>query len=184
MKKEDDLQEAGKSRNAQQLVHNQAFVDGQNLYMNTKSNGWTIDLKKFRIYLREQYGVEEAYYFLGAVDDANQELYELIQRAGFILIFREHSQSMIGKKKGNVDTDIVFSVMAKVADREDFDKVVLVSGDGDYYKMVNYLVKHDRFCKLLSPNRHSTSTLYRTFTPKYVDFLDNVGVKRKIAYEK
>lgn len=163
---------------------NHAFIDGQNLYMNTKSNNWTVDLKKFRVYLREQYQVEEAYYFLGAVDNTNQEMYELIQKAGFILVFREHSQSMIGKKKGNVDTDIVFTVMAKIADREKFDRVVLVSGDGDYFKMVNYLVKKERFCKLLSPNRHSTSSLYRTFTPKYVDFLDNVGVKRKIEYKK
>lgn len=29
---------------------------------------------------------------------------------------------MIGKKKGNVDTDIVFSVMEKIAEREKFDK--------------------------------------------------------------
>ncbi len=164
--------------------NNQAFIDGQNIYMNTQANNWVVDLKKFRIYLREHYYVQDAYYFLGAVDNNNQVLYELIQRAGFILVFREHSRSMIGKKKGNVDTDIVFTIMAKIADREDFDKVVLVSGDGDYYKMVNYLVKNNRFCKLLSPNRHSTSTLYRTFTPKYVDFLDNPGLKKKIEYKK
>ncbi len=163
---------------------NQAFIDGQNLYMNTKANNWTVDLKKFRIYLREQYHVKTAYYFLGAIDDNNQDLYELIQEAGFILIFREHNQSMIGKKKGNVDTDIVFSIMAKIADKEDFDNIVLVSGDGDYYKMVRYLIKTSRFCKMLSPNRHSTSSLYRPFTPKYVDFLDNPGVKRKIEYKK
>lgn len=167
-----------------ELLCNEAFVDGQNIYMNTMSNKWKVDLKKFRIYLRDKYQVKEAYYFLGAVDNGNQELYELIQKAGFILVFREHNQSMIGKKKGNVDTDIVFTIMAKIADRERFNKVVLVSGDGDYYKMVNYLVKKNRFEKLLSPNRHSTSSLYRVFTPKYVDFLDNPGIKKKIEYRK
>ena len=165
-------------------MNNQAFVDGQNLYMNTNEHGWKVDLKRFRVYLKEQYNVEKAYYFLGAVDEENQDIYELIQEAGFILVFREHSQSMIGKKKGNVDTDIVFSIMAKIADKEKFDQVVLVSGDGDYFKMVRYLVEKERFCKLLSPNRHSTSSLYRVFTPKYVDFLDNSGVKNKIAYKK
>ena len=163
---------------------NQAFIDGQNLYINTNEYGWKVDLKKFRIYLKDQYNVEKAYYFLGAVDEENQDIYELIQEAGFILIFREHSRSMLGKKKGNVDTDIVFSVMSKIADGEKFEQVVLVSGDGDYFKMVRYLVEKERFCKLLSPNRHSTSSLYRVFTPKYVDFLDNKGVKNKIAYKK
>lgn len=165
-------------------MSNQAFIDGQNLYMNTKANSWTVDLKKFRVYLKERYNVETAYYFLGAVDEANQDLYELIQRAGFILVFREHSQSMIGKKKGNVDTDIVFTIMSKIADKEDFDKVVLVSGDGDYFKMVKYLVDHDRLEKVLAPNKHSTSSLYRCYTPKYVAFLDAPGMKKKIAYEK
>lgn len=91
--------------------------------------------------MKDQYNVEKAYYFLGAVDEENQDIYELIQEAGFILMFREHSRSMLGKKKGNVDTDIVFSVMSKIADGEKFEQVVLVSGDGDYFKMVRYLVE-------------------------------------------
>ena len=165
-------------------MSNQAFIDGENLYMNTKANSWTVDLVRFRIYLKERYDIEKAYYILGAVDEDNQDLYEKIQTAGFILVFREHSQSMIGKKKGNVDTDIVFTVMSKIADKEQFDNVVLVSGDGDYYKMVKYLIEKERFAKLLAPNRHSTSSLYRPFTPKYVDFLDNTGVKKKIEYKK
>ena len=165
-------------------MNNQAFIDGQNLYINTLTNGWAVDLKRFRVYLKEHYKVEDAYYFLGAVDDNNQKLYTAIQKAGFILVFREHTQSMIGKKKGNVDTDVVFTIMAKLADQEKFDKVVLVSGDGDYYKMVKYLVEKARFCKLLAPNRHSASSLYKIFTPKYVDFLDNVGLKRKIELKQ
>ncbi|MDO5481203.1 MAG: NYN domain-containing protein [Candidatus Saccharibacteria bacterium] len=91
---------------------------------------------------------------------------------------------MIGKKKGNVDTDIVFTIMSKIVDKEQFDKVVLVSGDGDYYKMVKYLIEKGRFAKVLAPNRHSTSSLYRPFTPRYVDFLNNTGVKNKIEYKK
>ena len=165
-------------------MDNQAFIDGQNLYMNNKANNWALDLKKFRIYLKDQYRVSKAYYFIGAINDNNRDFYESIQGAGFILAFREHNRYMIGKKKGNVDTDIVFAVMAKIADREDFNQVVLVSGDGDYFKMVRYLVNKNRFCKLLSPNRHSTSSLYRVYTPKYVDFLDNDGVKRKISFHE
>jgi len=91
---------------------------------------------------------------------------------------------MIGKKKGNVDTDIVFHIMEKIAEKEKFDKVVLVSGDGDYYKMVRYLVGKDKFKKLLAPNRKSMSSLYRAFTPTYTAFLDEPGVKAKIAYKK
>lgn len=166
-------------------MQNQAFIDGQNLHMNTKAYGWGVDLARFRVYLREKYQVETAYYFLGAVDDDQQKLYENIQKAGFILTFREHSQSMIGKKKGNVDTDIVFHIMEKIAEKEKFDKVVLVFGDGDYYKMVRYLVGKDKFNKLLAPNRKSMSSLYRNnLDNSYYDFLDTDSVKKKIAYKK
>lgn len=165
-------------------VSNNAYIDGQNLYMNTKAYGWSVDLSRFRVYLREKYHVEIAYYFLGAVDEAQQDLYENIQRAGFILMFREHSQSMIGKKKGNVDTDIVFHVMEKIAEREKFDRVVLVSGDGDYFKMVQYLIAKNKFEKLLAPNKKSMSSLYRPITPKYTDFLDRPDLKKKIAFKK
>lgn len=163
------------------MGNNQAFVDGQNLYFNTKSHGWSVNLARFRVYLREKYKVEKAYYFLGAVYDENQKIYESIQEAGFILIFREHNSSMVGKKKGNVDTDIVFTIMEKIAEQEDFDKIVLVSGDGDYFKMVRYLIEKERFAKLLSPNKRSMSSLYRPFTPKYTDHLDRVEIQRKIT---
>lgn len=163
---------------------NQAFIDGQNIRINTKSHDWTIDLTKFRIYLKERYKVEKAYYFVGAYDDAHIKLYSRIQEAGYILVFREHSLKMTGKKKGNVDTDIVFSVMQKLVDREKFDKVILVSGDGDYFKMVNFLIERDKFGKLLAPNRKAMSSLYRPFCPKYTDYLDRPQIKNKIEDKK
>ena len=164
-------------------LKNQAFIDGQNLHLGTvnASPSWMIDLFRFRVYLAEKYSVDKAYYFLGAVDNERDRLYRTIQEAGFILIFREHNSSMTGKKKGNVDTDIVFTIMEKVAEREDFDRVVLVSGDGDYIKMVKYLANKDRLLKVLSPAKKSTSSLYKSIETNFVDFLDNADIKKKIA---
>jgi len=124
--------------------NNLAFIDGQNLYMNTakkEANPWKIDLARFRIYLEKKYNVKKAYYFLGYVQEKNQELYEEIQNAGFVLIFREHNPSMLGKKKGNVDSDIIFYVMKKLYKKEDFEYIILVSGDGDYKLLVDFLVE-------------------------------------------
>lgn len=97
------------------------------------------------------------------------------------MLFREHNVSMTGRKKGNVDTDIVFTIMEKIAEREEFDKVILVSGDGDYTKMVKYLIEKDKFLKLLSPAQKSTSSLYKTIPSHYIDSLDSAGVKKKIS---
>jgi uncharacterized LabA/DUF88 family protein len=34
---------------------------------------------------------------------------------------------MKGKKKGNVDVDIVFEIMRRLIDEDDFEKIVLVT---------------------------------------------------------
>ena len=164
------------------MTANQAFIDGQNLYLGTNSAkpSWQVDLFRFRVYLAEKYHVDKAYYFLGAIDDDRDRLYRAIQEAGFILVFREHNTSMIGKKKGNVDTDVVFTIMEKIAEREKFDKIVLVSGDGDYIKMVKYLANKKRLLKVLSPARKSMSSLYKALPTSYIDFLDNADIKKKI----
>src|SRR3989338_3599761 len=154
--------------------NNLAFVDGQNMYMSTTSadKPWRIDLARFRVYLRQKYKVEKAYYFLGYVNEEHQDLYNEIQEAGFILQFKEHSSVMLGKKKGNVDTDIVFAIMKKLYQKEEFGRVVLVSGDGDYKMMVDFLLEENRFEKILFPDQKRASSLYKTIGAPYFDALD------------
>ena len=38
-----------------------AFIDAQNLYLGIKELGWKLNFKRFRVYLKEKYGVEKAY---------------------------------------------------------------------------------------------------------------------------
>lgn len=164
--------------------NNLAFIDGQNLYLGTtlSENSWKVDLFKFKIYLEKKYGVREAYYFLGYVQDVNQEIYSEIQRAGFILVFKLHNPAMLGKKKGNVDTDIVFEIMKKLYRKNDFDEIILVSGDGDYKPMIDFLIEENKFKKILFPNRKFASSLYKKITIKYYDYLDNIDIRKKIEY--
>ena len=161
--------------------NNLAFIDGQNLYLGTtkSENKWAINLKKFRIYLDKKYKVKRAYYFLGCINDDYQNLYDEIQEAGFILKFREHNTVMLGKKKGNVDSDIIFFIMEKMYKKEKFDKIILVSGDGDYIKLVNFLIKENKFKKILFPNKKFASSLYKQITRVYYDYLENIKNKIK-----
>jgi len=156
--------------------NNLAFIDGQNLYMGTNSDNpaWKIDLIKFRQYLTKKYSTQKAYYFLGFVNEDNQELYDSIQEAGFILKFREHNSAMMSKKKGNVDTDIVFDIMKRIYKKEPFDKIVLVAGDGDYKMLVDFLIEENKFKKILFPNKQFASSLYKKITRVYFDYLLNI----------
>jgi uncharacterized LabA/DUF88 family protein len=168
-------------------LQNVAFIDGQNLHMGTakrKKNAWHIDLKRFRIYLGNKYQVKTAYYFLGFVQENNQDVYEEIQNAGFVLIFREHNAAMVGKKKGNVDSDIIFHVMKKMYKKENFNKVVLVSGDGDYKMLVDFLIQEKKFLKILFPDKNFASSLYKKLGSEYFDYLESPDVRNKIGTQK
>lgn len=68
-------------------MNNYAFIDGQNLYLEIKENGWEISLKKFRKYLREKYKVQKAYYFIGKVP-GKDTLYSHIMKSGFQIIYK------------------------------------------------------------------------------------------------
>ena len=170
------------------LNKNIAYIDGENLHMGTVKvePSWRIDLARFRVYLEKKFKVAKAYYYLGYVQDGIkiEKLYEEIQLAGFILVFRQHNAAMIGEKKGNVDSDIIFSIMERLYRKEDFEKIVLVSGDGDYKMLVDFLIQEDKFEKILFPNRKFRSSLYKSLTNKYFTYLDDADIKKKIIQGK
>jgi len=164
-------------------TNNIAFIDGQNLHLGTtlSDNSWKVNLFKFKVYLEKKYRVKEAYYFLGYVQEVNQEIYSEIQKAGFILVFKQHNPAMLGKKKGNVDTDIVFEIMKKIYRKNDFNKIVLVSGDGDYKLLVDFLIEENKLKKILFPNKKFASSLYKSLGGELFDYLDNKDIKNKIS---
>lgn len=154
--------------------NNLAFIDGQNLHLGTIENDWKVDHFKLRIYLKDKYHITEAYYFLGYTTEEQQDLYNNLQKAGFIILFKEHNENLKAQKKGNVDTDIVFEVMKNLIDNKNFNKIVLVSGDGDYKKLVDYLIKKGKFYKILFPNKKFASSLYKKLGSEFYDYIENI----------
>ena len=88
---------------------------------------------------------------------------------------------MVGTKKGNVDSDIIFSIMKRLYKKESFHKIVLISGDGDYFQLVSFLIQEEKFEKILFPNKKYASSLYKKITRKYFDYLLNI--KHLIEYK-
>ena len=60
-----------------------------------------------------------------------------------------------------------------------------VSGDGDYWRMVDYLIQKGKFEKLLAPSRKNLSSLYkRRMADTYRVHLDDPAVRSKIEFKK
>lgn len=163
-----------------------AYIDNQNLYMATKTSDdpWTVDMKRFRIYLRDKYGVEKAYLFMGAYMQQLHDMYMRFQEYGYILVWKQHAEVLVGKKKGNVDTDVVFFMMYDTYEDPSFDGAVLVSGDGDYKRTVDHLKLKGKLKKVLLPSAKNASSLYKTLPESDKAFLDGSSVRRKIGLKK
>ncbi len=149
-----------------------AFIDSQNLNLGVRSVGWRIDYRKLRLYLKNKYNVSHAFMFIGLVTD-NQPIYTMLQRAGFILVFKptvRYSKDGFETVKGNVDAELVLHAAA--IEFDNFDKAIIVSGDGDFYCLVEYLEEHDKLLKVLVPNRHFSGLLRKYFN--YVVRLDRL----------
>jgi uncharacterized LabA/DUF88 family protein len=136
-----------------------AFIDSQNLHLGVRSEGWQLDYRKFRQYLRDKYNVTHAYMFVGYMH-GNESLYTSLQRKGYIIIFKPTLESSRGIIKGNVDAELVLHSMLEY---RNYDKAIIVSGDGDFYCLIEYLEKQRKLLKVLTPNRRFSGLLRRFF---------------------
>lgn len=148
-----------------------AFIDSQNLNLGIKSLGWKLDWRKFRQYLRNKYNVDKAYLFIGQVA-GNESLYAFLQESGYLLIFkptlyrREKSKTII---KGNVDAELVLHSMIQY---KNYDQSIIVTGDGDFYCLIEYLEKKGKLHKILAPTNHYSSLLRKFNQNHYIVRID------------
>ena len=136
---------------------NYAFIDAQNVYMGTRAAGWTVDVFRLRVYLRDKYCVEKAFWIVGYLPDM-QRFYTLLQRAGFIVIFKEVARGRDGTPKGNVDVDLTLHTVDL---KDEYAGAVLITSDGDFASLVRYLRERNKLKVVLSPHRAHTSHLLR-----------------------
>lgn len=124
-----------------------------------QASGWKLDFRKFRQYLRQKYGVEEAYLFIGLVG-TQALLYANLQKMGYILIFKPTLELPDGSVKGNVDAELVLHSMIQYPN---YDKAIVVTGDGDFHCLIEYLEGKGKLLKVLAPNKHFSGLLRRFF---------------------
>jgi hypothetical protein len=58
--------------------------------------------------------------------------------------------------------------------------VIIVSGDGDFKNLVEFLLRENKFLKILFPNKFRRSSLYKDIGNNHFSNLDDVDVRNKI----
>ncbi|MBU1104417.1 NYN domain-containing protein [Candidatus Parcubacteria bacterium] len=164
-----------KSKNKHPPIY--AFIDSQNLNLGTSKDiyrngkliykGWKLDFKKFRRYLLDKFRVSKALLFIGYIPQ-NKSLYNKLKSYGYELVFKPTVKDNEGKPKGNVDAELVLHSAA--IEFANYDKAVIVAGDGDYRCLHEYLIRNKKLSQIIIPNRYSESSLLKDFQ-KYKIFL-------------
>lgn len=134
-----------------------AFIDSQNVNPAIREQGWKLDFARFRVYLKDKYKVDKAYIFIGFMP-SNQGLYSYLQNTGFHCVFRPTLTYRDGTTKGNCDGELILQAMI---DFDIYDQAVIVSGDGDFYCLINHLIASNKLKTLLVPNRLKYSALLK-----------------------
>lgn len=182
-----------------------AFIDSQNLNLGTQRMGWKLDWRKFRQFLKDKYGVTQAYMFIGYMSE-NEALYEYMHELGFLVVLKptvdvsashgtpdklhvapeipDKNDPIAVKKeedkekstvKGNVDAELVLYAMKELPH---YQKAIIVSGDGDFFSLAEYLEEQGKLANILTPN-WQYSSLLKPFEEKIVR-LDQL--RRQLAY--
>ena len=170
---------------------NFAFIDNQNLNLGIQKLGWKMDWRKFRKFLKEEYNVTKAFMFIGHMPE-HEDMYLQLHEAGYLIVLKptfdmSRPQKVLEKPaegekpeekkpvKGNVDAELV---LWAVKEMRNYKKAVLVSGDGDFYSLVEYLEAEKKLQRLLAPNAQYSS-LYNKYEA-YVERLDRH--RKELAY--
>jgi uncharacterized LabA/DUF88 family protein len=170
-----------------------AFIDSQNLNLGIQAMGWKMDWRKFRAYLEKEYAVTKAYMFIGYMAE-NEPMYEQLHESGYLIVLKptvdvkapteKPSDATTNEKpkeeakhavKGNIDADLVLYAMKELPN---YDKAIIVSGDGDFYGLAEYLIEQGKLLNIMTPNWRY-STLLKPFE-NYVVRLDQQ--RRQLSY--
>ena len=171
---------------------NFAFIDNQNLNLGVQKMGWKMNWRRFREFLGEKYGVERAFMFIGYMPNF-EDLYQQMHDHGFLVVLKptlemfnapvEGAPEKAAPKKdevkppmkGNVDAELV---LYAVKEMPNYDKAIIVSGDGDFYSLVEYLEQQGKLLNLMTPN-WQYSSLLKPYD-KYIDRIDQH--RRELEY--
>jgi len=156
-------------------ANNYAFIDSQNLNLSIREQGWILDFARFRVYLKDKYKITKAFLFIGYIPQ-NQGLYTNLQKDGFILVFKPTLSVPGGAVKGNADAELVLHTMIEYSS---YDKALIVTGDGDFYCLVDYLLKNDKLLNLMVPNMNKYSSLFRKIR-SHIVFMN--GLRGKLEH--
>ncbi|NCO76470.1 MAG: NYN domain-containing protein [Cyanobacteria bacterium] len=149
------------------------FVDGNNMFYAQQKNGWFFDPRKVIDYFSEESGfmLINAFWYTGLKDSQDQRGFrDALISLGYTVrtkILKEYYDDSSGRfsQKANLDIEIVVDMFNTV---DQYDRVVLFSGDGDFERAIELLRSKNTHITVVSTDGMIAREL-RNATDRYMD---------------
>ena len=163
------------------------FVDGNNMFYAQQKNGWFFDPRRVLEYFKqEKTGADlvNAFWYTGLKDPQDQRGFrDALISLGYTVrtkILKEYYDDASGRysQKANLDIEIVIDMFNTV---EQYDRVVLFSGDGDFERAIELLRSKSTHITVVSTEGMIAREL-RNVTDRYIDLNDIRDSIEKVDY--
>ncbi|GAX40721.1 hypothetical protein NIES4075_16870 [Tolypothrix sp. NIES-4075] len=153
------------------------FVDGNNMFYAQQKNGWFFDPRRVLEYFRNEHhetALINAFWYTGLKDPQDQRGFrDALISLGYTVrtkILKEYYDDSSGRysQKANLDIEIVVDMFNTV---EQYDRVVLFSGDGDFERAIELLRGKNTYITVVSTEGMIAREL-RNATDRYIDLND------------
>ena len=142
------------------------FVDVSNMFFAAKKYEANLNFKEvLKVAVAGRKLVRAIAYAVKANSPEEESFFEALDKSGFEVKLKDLQVFWSGKKKADWDVGIAMD-MIKMADV--VDVIILVSGDGDYVPVVEYLQNHGRLVEVAAFREGTSTKLYE----RVDDFLD------------
>jgi uncharacterized LabA/DUF88 family protein len=164
------------------------FIDGANLYQAAKALGFDIDYKRLLKTLAADCRFIRAYYYTALLDEQEyspiRPLVDWLDYNGYTMVtkpLKEFAQSTGRRKfKGNMDVEIAVDVMEMATH---VNHVVLISGDGDFRRLVEAVQRRGVRVTVVSTIRTQPPMVADELRRQADFFLDLADLQGRIARE-
>jgi uncharacterized LabA/DUF88 family protein len=152
------------------------FVDGNNMFYAQQKNGWFFDPRRVLDYFKSEPNTSlvNAFWYTGLKDPQDQRGFrDALISLGYTVrykILKEYYDDSSGRysQKANLDIEIVVDMFNTV---DQYDKVILFSGDGDFERAIELLRSKNTHITVVSTEGMIAREL-RNATDRYIDLND------------
>lgn len=149
------------------------FVDGNNMFYAQQKNGWFFDPKRVLHYFTSSPHTQliNAFWYTGLKDAQDQRGFrDALISLGYTVrtkVLKEYYDDNSGRysQKANLDIEIVVDMFNTV---EQYDRVILFSGDGDFERAIELLRSKSTHITVVSTEGMIAREL-RNATDRYID---------------